>query len=73
MAAQAAGQSGFVTWILQYGQIIAFFAQLIYWIVIAAVAVWATMLFKRLVDYRTGAGVPAEGGKEPVKVEEFTD
>ncbi len=68
----AASPTGFVGWILQYGQIIAFFAQLIYWIVIAAVAVWATLLFKRLVDFRTGT-LSAADNKEPVKVEEFTD
>jgi hypothetical protein len=69
----AAAPGGFVGWVLQYGQIVAFIAQLLYWIVIAAMAVWATMLFKRLVDFRTGVVAGGVAEKEPVKVEEFTD
>jgi hypothetical protein len=58
-ATTAATPTGFVGWILQYGQIIAFFVQVAYWLVIAAVAVWAAWLFKRLVDFRTSGAQPA--------------
>jgi hypothetical protein len=43
-----------LNFLTQYGQIIAFFAQLIYWLVIAVVSVYAVLLFKRLVDFRAG-------------------
>lgn len=68
-----AAPTGFIGWITQYGQIIAFFAQLLYWIVIAAVAVWATLLFKRYVDGVAGGSSSAKPTPEAVKVEEFTD
>jgi hypothetical protein len=72
-----AAPGGFLGWIATYGQYIAFIAQIIYWIVIAAVAVWAVLLFKRLVDFRTAVATPtapsADSGKKSVKVEEFTD
>lgn len=55
-----------VNWIMQYGQIVAFLAQILYWIVIAAVAIWATLLFKRLVDFRFGVK-PEKAEEEPAE------
>lgn len=60
-------------WVLQNGQLVLFFVQIAYWIVIAVAAIWATLLFKKLVDFKTGTGKPAGETQKPVSVEEFTD
>ena len=73
--------TGFMAWISQYGQIILFFAQLLFWLAVAVAAVWSTLLFKKLVDARTGsteivvaAVEPAEApGSAKPSVDEFVD
>lgn len=61
--------------------------QLTYWLVMIVAALWAVTLFKRWVDFQTGAGrnvespdVPAPVGpaaaptsEKPVSVEEFVE
>ncbi len=51
--------------------------QILYWVVLAASAVYAVLLFKRLVEFKAGgAAAPgrAEGSPErPVSVEEFVE
>jgi hypothetical protein len=75
----AAAPSALVTWLNNYGGIISFFVQMIYFIVIAAVATYAVILFKRLVDFKVGkpAKVKTEKSEDEnetdVKVEEFVD
>jgi hypothetical protein len=67
--------SGFMAWIQQYGQIILFFAQIFFWLAVSVAALWATMLFKRLVDARTpskDAAVASEPAEKPA-VDEFVD
>ena len=69
MIADAAAPTGFIGWIQSNGQLVLFFAQLIYWLVICVVIVWATLLFRKLVNATTAgatgsdrastAGVPA--------------
>lgn len=49
--------------------------QLVFWIVLGACAIWACLIFKRYVDFMSGAvseemSKPAE---KPVSVEEFVD
>ena len=70
-----AAPGGLLGWVATYGQYVAFFAQLVYWIVIAAVAVYAVMQLKRFVDNACGIlpkkAATAEG--KTVSVEEFTD
>ncbi|HEY3316875.1 MAG TPA: hypothetical protein VGK50_00415 [Coriobacteriia bacterium] len=66
---------GLIAWLTQYGQVVAFFAQLLYWLVIAAAAVYAVMLLKRFVD--NACGIPPKSARtaedQGVSVEEFTD
>jgi hypothetical protein len=69
-----AAPGGLLGFLTQYGQIIAFFAQLLYWLVLAAVSVYAVLLFKRYVDALTGGKAPAAPAeKKSVSVEDFTD
>lgn len=79
--------SPFLVWISNYGQIILFFAQLLFWIAVGVAAVWATLLFRRLVNAKTAgvaapvAASPAAAPKEAeptsapaaVSVDEFVD
>ncbi len=66
--------TGLVGWVLQYGQIVGFFAQIMFWTVVAAMSVWAAMTFKRLVDHITGASAAKSAvTAEPVAVEEFVE
>ena len=47
-------------------------AQILFWLVIGAMAIWATMLFKRYVD--RVAGLPGEASRsERISVEEFVE
>jgi Ca2+/H+ antiporter len=87
MPIEVAQQSGLEAWINQYGNIIYFFGQLAFWLALAVAAVYAVVLFKRLVDHQTGAaaakaaekaaGDSAQAGKpkadEPVKIDEFVE
>ena len=67
------------TYILQYGAPI---LQMILWIVQIAVFVYAVVLFKRLVDFKTGrnvsdavadAGPDAPAVEEKIDIEEFVE
>lgn len=72
--AGAAAPTGLLGWLATYGQYVAFFAQLFYWIVIAAVSVYAVMLLKRFVDNACGVEPKqAASAVKTVSVEEFTD
>ncbi len=37
---------------------------LLFWVVMMVAVIWAVMLFKRLVDFQTGAAKPSEGATE---------
>ena len=52
MPTQIAQPTGLEAWLAQYGNIVAFFAQVGFWLIIAVVAIVAVVLFKRLVDIR---------------------
>jgi hypothetical protein len=65
-----------VNWITQYGQIVAFFVQIAYWLVIAAAAVWATLMLKRYVDAETGTALAPRDEKSmaaEIKADTFVD
>ena len=47
--------TGFIGWIQTNGQLVLFFAQIAYWLVICVAAVWATLIFRRLVNAKVGA------------------
>ena len=85
---QIAEQSGLIAWVGQYGNVVFFFAQIAYWLLVIAVAIYAAYQFKRLVDFKTGAAsakdaenadsddatdTTAKSGAEPVKIEEFVE
>ncbi len=69
---------GFMGWIQQYGQIVLFVAQLLFWLVLSVAALWSTLLFKKLVDARTGsteivvAAADASAKPKPA-VDDFVD
>lgn len=55
---------------------------LLYWLVMIIAALWAVMLFKRLVDFKTGvasgddalaAGTTTKASSETVDIEEFVE
>jgi hypothetical protein len=62
-----------INWLGTYGQVIAFIAQILYWVIIAVAALWAVLLFKRLVDFKTGMTVPGSGEDDTVSADEFVD
>ncbi len=69
---------GFMGWIQQYGQLVLFFAQMLFWLALAVAALWSTMLFKKLVDARTTSTEAVVATVEPASsekpsVDEFVD
>ncbi len=62
-----AAPTGFMGWIQTNGQLVLFFAQIAYWLVICVAAVWATLIFRRLVKFKVGvaADVVAEPAAAP--------
>jgi len=72
--ATSAAAGGFVGWILNYGQIILFFAQLFFWIVVGVAALWAAVVFNRFVNFAVGG---ASSGDKPaekaVSVDQFVE
>jgi hypothetical protein len=87
MPIEVAQQSALEAWINQYGNIVYFFGQLAFWLALAVAAVYAVVLFKRLVDHQTGAAAAkaaeqaaadtVKGGSskadEPVKIDKFVE
>ena len=79
--------AGLMGWVQTYGQYILFFAQLLFWFVLCFAAVWATLLFRRLVNGRTATAgespastaatpavaAPAAPSASDVSVDEFVD
>lgn len=79
---------GLYGWILQYGQVVAFIAQLIYWVGILVLLGYAVAQFKRWVNFQLGTGRSGalrsgatpesqgeaeDAGEEKPSVEEFVD
>ena len=80
MAATQVAQSGFVGWVLANGQIVLFFAQLIFWLVLAVAAGWAAVVFNRYVSFMMGAmpvtktvAKPASKSDKSVSVDQFVE
>jgi hypothetical protein len=71
----AAEPTGLLGWIATYGAYIQFFAQILFWVVMAAVAIYAVAQLKRFVDNACGVTPKAAASAEDktVSVEEFTD
>ncbi len=51
--------TGILGWISTYGQYVAFVVQLLFYIVLAIAALWATLLFRKLVNAQVGTPVEA--------------
>jgi hypothetical protein len=49
----AAEQTGFLGWTVQYGQFLRFYIEIVYFIVLSAAALWAAKTFSRYVKYMT--------------------
>jgi len=71
---------GFIGWIQQNGQLVLFFAQLAYWLVLCVAAIWATLLFRKLVQTRTSpetGALTSDDARPPiaaqVSVDEFVE
>ena len=76
-----------MAWISQYGNIVFFFGQILFWLLIAGSAVFAALQFKRYVDFQMGvssgkdtdnaeaddAATAPKDGEEPIKIEDFVE
>jgi hypothetical protein len=49
----AADQTGFLGWTVQYGQFLRFYIEILYFIALSAAALWAAKTFSRYVKYMT--------------------
>jgi len=86
LAAQPASNA-LLDWITQYGNVVAFFAQIFYWLAIVVLFAYAVVQYKRWVNYQLGTGKSGKlrtGGadtdapapkakKKPVSIEEFVE
>ena len=81
-AAQPTG--GLIEWITVYGNVVAFFAQLLYWVALIVLLGYAVFQFKRWVNYTLGTGrsgklrtgenaASAKPADKAVSVEEFVE
>ena len=81
-AQQPAG--GLIEWITAYGNIVAFFAQMLYWFALVVLLAYAVVQYKRWVNYTLGTGrsgklrtgessAPAKPAEKAVSVEEFVE
>ena len=69
---------GLIGWVSTYGNVVYFFAQVLYWLLIVVFLGYAVAQYKRWVNFQLGTGrsgklkdeVPAE---KSVSVEEFVD
>ncbi len=48
--------TGFVGWIMEYGQIVAFVAQMAYWLLMIVLLAYAVWQYKRWVNFQLGVG-----------------
>jgi hypothetical protein len=64
MVTDASTPGGLLGFIQTYGQYIAFFVQILFWLVMGASVLWATLLFRKLVNALVGDDAPAGGKKK---------
>jgi hypothetical protein len=54
-----------IDWLTNYGQVVLFFGQVIYWLVICVAAIWAVIVFQKYVSARVSRweqpGAAAQG------------
>jgi hypothetical protein len=76
--AAAATPTGLTAWILANGQIVAFIAQLLFWLVLGVASIWAAAILNRYVNFmmrdaETTETVEISDAEETVSVEEFVE
>jgi hypothetical protein len=77
----AAAPTGLTAWIMANGQIVAFIAQLLFWLVLGVASIWAAAVFNRYVNFMMRGAETAETAEAPetsepedaVSVEEFVE
>lgn len=70
-----------IDWLTAYGQVVLFFAQLIYWAVVCIAAIWAVLIFRQYVDGKVSrraggspeTATPTAIPAEKPSIEEFVD
>lgn len=67
MEVTTATGGGLYEWILQYGQVIAFFAQLLYWTLMVLFLGYAVAIYKTYTNYQMGRGKSGEKRAEAEK------
>lgn len=74
--------AGFIGWIMEYGQIVAFVAQIVYWLAMVVLIGYAVWQYKKWVNFQLGIGksgqlradhAPAAEEKSSVSVEQFVE
>lgn len=66
---------GLIGWLQAYGNVVAFFAQIVYWAAIAAAAWYAVVLFRTYVIHKTGGTLPKResDAEEQARIDEFVE
>ena len=70
-----------IDWLTNYGQVVLFFAQLLYWLVVCVAAIWAVLIFKKYVnakvsrwtEHASETVAPATAPAEKPSIDEFVD
>lgn len=73
--------TGIIGWVSQYGQVVFFFAQLAYWLLLVVLLGYAVWQYKRWVNFQLGTGRSGKlrtgetvaSAEKIVSVEEFVD
>jgi hypothetical protein len=61
------------TWLANYGSMIGFFVQVLFYVIVAASALWAAITFSRYVKYMTSEDLAPVDSAEKKSVEEFVE
>lgn len=72
--------AGLYGWIMQYGSVVAFIAQIVYWLALVILLAYAVWQFKRWVNFQLGVGRSGKlrtdvlaDDEKAVAVDEFVD
>ena len=68
--------TGFLGWIANYGQFVAFFVQIVFYLLVGTSAIWAAITFNRYVTIMTegdGRSRASRQAAEPIDVDKFVE